>query len=135
MNSCVFVGRLVKDVELQTSTAGKPWAKFALAVQENKDKCNFFDFVVFGQKAEFLAEYFTKGKPVSVTSQARQEEWEDSEGQKRRAVRFVVDNINFVPGSANEEKGDKPEKSEKPAKAKKEKVGASASDAGDDIPF
>lgn len=107
MNKCVFLGRIVAPAELFYTGSGTARARFTLAVDggsyTNKDgetvsQVDFLDFTAWDKTAEFVAKYWTtKGKPMLVESEARQEKWEDSEGQKRSKVGFRVLKANFTP--------------------------------------
>lgn len=106
MNTCIFLGRLTRDPELSVGQSGKSYCRFSLALdggkdREGKEKTNFFDFVAFGAKAEFLEKYFSKGKPMTVVSEATQETWEDSDGNRRSKTSFIAREIGFVPSSGN----------------------------------
>ena len=129
MNSCSFAGRIVNDVVLETSTKGTPYTKFALALNKGKNQpADFLNFTAFGSTAEFLANYFKKGDGVGITAEARQEKWEDSEGNKRSTVSFVVRQASFLPGAS----------SGNGSKSEGEPVTAgtsSGSDADGDVPF
>lgn len=131
MNNCVFLGRLTRDPELNVGQSGTSYCRFSLALdggkdRDGKEKTNFLDFVAFGAKAEFLNKYFTKGKPMTVVSEATQETWEDGDGNRRSKVSFIARDIGFVPSSGN---GGTPAPSEQ-----QETVGAVAGN-DDDVPF
>ena len=49
--------------------------------------------VAFGQLGESVAESLAKGTAVIVTGRAAQEEWQDKEGQKRRSMKVVADEV------------------------------------------
>jgi len=52
--------------------------------------------VVFGKRAEALAEYLKKGQLVAVEGKLRQDNWEDKDGNKRSRVEILMDNLHFV---------------------------------------
>lgn len=54
------------------------------------------DVVAFGATAELCASRLDKGSGVFVEGRLRQEEWTDRQGQKRKAVRIVADNVQFI---------------------------------------
>lgn len=105
MNNCSFVGRLTRDPDFGNG-GNTDYARFSLAVNngkknsEGKTEADFFDFVSFGPSAKFVNEYFHKGDIMAVTAEAKQDRWEDKEGNKRSAISFVTRNINFVPTSS-----------------------------------
>ena len=101
MNNCTFLGRLTRDVELQYTTRGTPMAKFSLAVDRgygDKKGTSYFDFVLWGKRAEALAHHLTRGKQLVVVAEAQQERWESDQG-KRSKVTFHVSELAFAGGN------------------------------------
>lgn len=110
MNSCNFVGRLARDVELRYSTSGTPIASFTLAVErkvktEGQPDTDFFQFVAFGKLAEVMAQYLIKGRRVAVQSRAQSRTWTDKDNRKHYITEFVVESFTFCD-SANKNKQD-----------------------------
>ena len=96
-------GNLVRDPEMRYSSAGKPVTKFTVITSrrfknpqtdewEDRD-VTFWDCVAFGQLAENAAESLEKGTAVIVQGNAAQEEWETKEGEKRRSMKVMVDDL------------------------------------------
>lgn len=83
MENLVFVsGRLTKDAELKYFQSGKCKATFSIAVDNyiNKEKItSFFNCILWDKQAEFAAEYFKKGKNVSVFGELKKEEYKEKE--------------------------------------------------------
>ncbi len=96
-------GRLTRDPEMRYSAAGKPVVKFAVVTSRRvKDQqtgewsdsdVTFWDCVAFGQLAENCAESLEKGTAVIVQGNAAQEEWTTKDGEKRRSMKVVVDEV------------------------------------------
>ena len=96
-------GRLTRDPEMRYSNAGKPVVKFAVVTSRRfkNDQTNewedrdttFWDCVAFGQLAENVAESLEKGTAVIVQGNASQEEWTTKEGEKRRSMKVVADEV------------------------------------------
>ena len=96
-------GRLTRDPEMRYSNAGKPVVKFAVVTSrrfkndqthewEDRDT-TFWDCVAFGQLAENVAESLEKGTAVIVQGNASQEEWTTKEGEKRKSMKVVADEV------------------------------------------
>jgi len=106
VNQTVQVGRLTSDPESRkvgeketTITTG------TVAVNEGKDKVSFFNFEVWGQSAEFLAEHGKKGNIVGLSGRLRQDKWKDKEtGLPREKVIIVADRVTLI-GPKNEDAG------------------------------
>lgn len=99
INNVTLIGRVVRDIELRTTTSGHSVASFSIAVDKRgkKDEANFFDLVAWNKAAEILAEYGTKGKQVGITGYLDVEQWDDKDtGKKRSAVKIVVDQFQFL---------------------------------------
>lgn len=79
MENLVFVsGRLTADSEIMYFTSGKCKATFTLAVDGyfNKEKItSFMKCEAWGKQAEFAAEYFKKGKNISVFGELTSNEY------------------------------------------------------------
>lgn len=96
-------GRLTRDPEMRYSAAGKPVVKFAVVTSRRvKDQqsgewsdadTTFWDCVAFGQLAENVAESLEKGTAIVVTGNAAQEEWETKEGEKRKSMKVVAEDV------------------------------------------
>jgi single-strand DNA-binding protein len=103
LNRAVLLGRLGKDPELRYTQAGTPVASFSLAVERNRkpegsDKypVDWIDFVAWRATAEFVSKYFSKGSKMAVEGRIQVRSWVDKEGNKRKAVEVVVDNVDFA---------------------------------------
>lgn len=99
-----LVGRLVAEPELRFGANGTAVARFTVVTSRRvKDQqtgewsdadTSFWDCVAFKQLAENLAESsLQKGTAVIVVGKAAQRTWETKEGEKRRSVEVVVDEV------------------------------------------
>jgi single-strand DNA-binding protein len=85
------------------SNAGKPVARFSVVTSRRvKDQqsgdwsdadTTFWDCVAFGQLAENCAESLEKGTAVVVTGNAAQEEWTTKDGEKRRSMKVMAEDV------------------------------------------
>lgn len=102
MNSCVFMGRFVRDPEMRQTSNGNAVCNFTLAVDrdfkgaDGNRGTDFIDFVAFRRTAEFVSEYFSKGRMAAVEGRLQIESYTDKEGIKRRSAKIVVDQIHFA---------------------------------------
>lgn len=101
------VGRLTRNAELRYTTAGTALSKFSVASNWSKkvgdqwaEEVSFFDFTLFGKRAEGLNQYLTKGQQVVVSGKLRQDRWE-KDGEKRSKVSLFVDDVQLVGGKPN----------------------------------
>ena len=94
MNKCLFIGNLVKDVEVQTSKAGKPFINNTIAVSRIDKSTDYFNITAFGKTAEVIGKYFSKGSRIGIESHAQQSSYE-KDGHKVYQITFIVDSIDF----------------------------------------
>ncbi len=97
MNSASISGRLTKDIELRHTQNGVPVCSFSVAVYRPgvKDTTDFLDCVAWRKSAEFASKYFHKGDPIELTGTITTRNYEDKNGNKRKAVEIVCDHISF----------------------------------------
>lgn len=120
MNRSIQTGRFTADPELRHTDTGTPVVSFVLAVDRRFKDANgnkitdFFDYVAWKNTAEFIAEYFTKGKKILVESTPQVREWTNKNGERRRNVEFVVESVEFCdsPNGNRTEKYDDVDASE-----------------------
>jgi single-strand DNA-binding protein len=106
VNNVTLIGRLTRDAELRYTSNGKPVSKFSLAVNEKRkigdqwgNTASFFEMVLWGQIAESLNQYLTKGKQIAVIGRLTQERWEQN-GQNRSKVVVTAETVQLL-GSGN----------------------------------
>ena len=102
LNHIVIMGRLTRDPELRRTGSGTAVASFTLAVDRDfsgKDggekETDFIDCVAWRQTGEFVSKYFTKGRMIVVDGKLQIRSWTDKDGNKRKAVEIVADNVYF----------------------------------------
>lgn len=122
-NRTILMGNLTRDPELR-EVGSSSVCNFSIACNrrwkdkdgEMKEEVSYFDCAAWGPRGEIISKHFTKGKPILIEGELRQERWEQ-DGNKRSKVVVNVDDFTFV-GSRNEQP-----------------VGAGAGASDDDIPF
>ena len=92
-------GRCGQDMEVRFTPNGKAIGQFNLPVEtgfgDNK-KTSWVTCKVFGDRAEKLAQYITKGSPVTVTGAFQLDEWE-KDGVKHSRPCILVNDIQLPP--------------------------------------
>lgn len=96
-NVAVVSGNLVATPELRVTNSNTPVCSFTVAVRRPKvkDVTDFIDCVAWRQTAEFISKYFQKGSAIEVTGPITTRTYEDKNGNKRKAVEVLVDNVSF----------------------------------------
>lgn len=101
LNHIIVMGRLTRDPELRRSQSGTAVTSFSLAVdrdykgQDGEKETDFIDIVAWRTTAEFVSKYFTKGRMAVVEGRLQVRDWTDKDGNKRRSVEIVADNVYF----------------------------------------
>ena len=106
----IIVGNVTRDPELRSTPSGTQVCSFSVAVNRsykdnsgsNVENVSFFDCSAWGKQGETIAQYVKKGSGILVSGRLEQRSWEDKEGQKRSRVEIVVEDFNFIGGTAGE---------------------------------
>lgn len=108
INNAVLMGRLTAAPELKTTQNSTPVTTFSLAVERNYAKAgeerqtDFIDIVAWRKTAEFITRCFSKGDMIAVQGEIQTRNYEDKNGNKRKAVEVVAQSVSFC-GSKREE--------------------------------
>ncbi len=104
INRVIISGNLTRDPELRQTQSGMPVMSMGVAVNDRRknpqtgeweDYPNFIDCTMFGQRAQSLANYLSKGTKVSIEGKLRWSQWE-RDGQKRSKIEVIVDELEFM---------------------------------------
>ena len=101
LNEINIMGRLTKDPELRRTGNGVAVASFTLAVdrdfkEKNGEKeTDFIDCVAWRNTAEFVDEYFYKGRMAVVSGRLQIRSWADKDGNKHKTAEVVAENVYF----------------------------------------
>lgn len=98
MNLLIVSGNLGKDCVVNYTADNKPVGKFSMAVtsgwSDNK-KTTWITCKLFGERAEKLAPYLTKGSKPTVSGEFCNEEWTTQDGEKRTTATLYVDKVSL----------------------------------------
>ena len=109
MNKVILSGNLCKEIELKQTQSGKSALNNSVAVRRDfKDadgtyQTDFIDFIAFGNQAEYLKKYASKGDRVELVGRWQVRNYVDKNGYDRRANEVVVENISLVTPKKKEE--------------------------------
>lgn len=102
LNRVTIMGRLTRDPELRRTDSGIAVASFAIACdrdysnkQNGEKEVDFFDIVAWRNTAEFVSNYFGKGRMIVVSGRLQTRSWTDKEGNKRKTTEVVADSCYF----------------------------------------
>lgn len=134
--SCSTMGRAVADPELKYLPNQTAFVKVRIAVSDDYydkkaegwvNQSDFFDFIIWGDRAPAFAERVTKGDRVLVEWRPRNNNYE-KDGKTVYSNDFVVTNFHLIEKKSGQGDGEAPTRRAAPPKA------ASAYD-NDDAPF
>jgi single-strand DNA-binding protein len=147
LNKVLLIGNLTRDPDVKMMTNGRPVCNFGLALNRSykdsegnrKDETTFVDVECFGPRAEAVGRFFTKGRAIFVEGRLKLDQWESKEGEKRSAIRVVLDNFEFVDSrqdsqtQTNQSPSPAPEASVQAVSPEEPKT--SDPDLDEDVPF
>ena len=98
LNKVILMGRITADPELKHTPSNVAVCTFSLAVNRrfNRNETDFIDIITWRQQAEFVSKYFSKGQQMVVVGALQTRTWEDKNGNKRKSVEVVVDEVHFA---------------------------------------
>jgi len=111
LNMVLLTGRLAADPQLRYTPSGVAVVNFTLAVAQNfkregadQPEVDFIDCVAWKELAEHIANYFTKGKPMTVREgRLQKRSYEDNEGNMRYVTEVVVSGVDFALSDPTQE--------------------------------
>lgn len=98
-NKIILIGHLGRDPELRYTPSGKAVCDFSLATTEKangQERTTWFKVTVWGQRAELLGQYVSKGSQVYVEGRLGLDEYTDREGGKRVSLTVNANEIQFL---------------------------------------
>ena len=105
LNKVMIIGNAGRDAELRYMASGRPQAQFTVAVnhrwrnQQSNDweeQTEWFNVVVWGDMAERISQYITKGKQVYVEGRLQTRSWDDNEGQKHYRTEVIANTVQLL---------------------------------------
>ena len=116
MNKVFLVGRLTRDPELRYTSSNLATMRCAIAVdrqfaREGEERgADFINIVAFGNRAETMSKYLTKGSQIAVDGRIQTGSYDGQDGKKVYTTDVVVENFQFLDtkGSRNMDNVDMP---------------------------
>ena len=108
INKAILMGRLTRDPELRHTGAGTPVCSFSIAIDngygENR-QTDFINCVAWNKTAEFVCNYFVKGKMIIVIGRIATRTWEGQDGKKNYVTEVVANEVSFGESKRSQESG------------------------------
>lgn len=111
LNHITLMGRICNDIELRRTNTGVAVTSFTLAVDRDfksgsgEKETDFVDVVCWKNTAEFVEKYFSKGRMAVVSGRLQGRSWTDKDGNKRKTLEVVADNVYFGDSKKEETSG------------------------------
>lgn len=140
LNRAMLIGRLGADPELRFTQGGSAVLNMRLATtevyydrnKERQENTEWHTVVLWGNRAEALNKYLSKGKEIAVEGRIQTRSWEDKDGNKRYATEIVATNVVMLGKRDDAEDG---QRNDAPRGPRQEQAAAPADDYDDSIPF
>ena len=110
MNRSEFIGRITKDLELQTTSNGISVCKFTLAVNrkfanaDGEKEADFINCVVWRKTAENISKYCKKGSLIYLSGELQTRSYEAQDGTKRYITEVIGNEVEFLNTKSAETK-------------------------------
>jgi single-strand DNA-binding protein len=106
-NKVILMGNLTRDPEMRATQNGTALCKFSIAVNRRFSKQNetdFFNVTAWGQTAEFVGKWFSKGRMILVEGRIENDNYTDNNGVKHYSMNIIAENVSFC-GSKSDNGG------------------------------
>ena len=148
LNKVLLIGNLTRDPEVRMMTNGRPVCNFGLALNRSykdaegnkREETTFVDVESYGPRAEAVGKFFSKGRSIFIEGRLKLDQWESKEGDKRSALKVVLDSFEFV--DSKQESSTKQSFSESSSSSERDQPSPSTnspssneSELDDDVPF
>jgi single-strand DNA-binding protein len=100
MNNITIAGNVGKDAVVRSTGNGDKVAGFSVAVNEGKDRTTWFSCSLWGDRAEKLAGFITKGSKVAISGSVSAREYDG-----KALIEVRVGQISFLGGGQRAEGG------------------------------
>ncbi len=116
MNKVFLLGRLTRDPELRYTSSNLATMRCAIAVdrqfaRDGEERgADFINIVAFGNRAETMSKYLTKGSQIAVDGRIQTGSYDGTDGKKVYTTDVIVENFQFLDtkGSRNMDNVDMP---------------------------
>lgn len=107
LNKVMLIGNAGRDAELRYLATGTPQCQFSLAVNNRRrnqqsgeweEQTEWFNIVIWGDMAERVSQYITKGKPLYIEGRLQTRSWDDDQGQKHSRTEVIAQNVQLLGG-------------------------------------
>lgn len=106
LNKVMLIGRLTKNPELRSTSAGQNVTSFSVATNrvftdaqgQKQDRAEFHNIVAWGKLAEICSQYLTKGRRAYIEGRLQTRDWVAQDGTRRYSTEVVAENMILLDG-------------------------------------
>lgn len=100
-NNVMLIGRITKNIELRYTQSNRACANFSIAVNRpykngEERQADFISIVAWGNLAENLNKYTSKGSLVGIEGRLQTRTYEATDGKRRAITEVLASNIQFL---------------------------------------
>lgn len=103
-NRVQLIGNVGQDPEIKNLEGGRKLANISLATNDSytNDKgekitdTQWHRLTAWGNTAEIIEKYVTKGKEIAITGKISYSSYDDKNGEKRFATEITINELQFV---------------------------------------
>lgn len=101
-NKVILMGRIANDLELKTTPSGASVLSFRIAVDRRfqtkgeEKKTDFINVVAWRTTADFITQYFAKGRMILVEGELQTRSYQDKNGNTAYVTEVIADRVSFT---------------------------------------
>lgn len=105
VNRAEVIGNVTRDPEVRTTTSGQQVVSIGVATNERwrdratneeKERSEFHNIVIWGALAEEVSRTVKKGSRVYVSGRVQTRSWETKDGSKRTTTEIIAESISLL---------------------------------------
>ena len=116
VNKVILIGNLGKKPELRHTNSGLAVTTLGVATSEKRkgpdgqynNQTEWHNVTVFGNQAENCSKYLDKGRQIYVEGRIQTRKWQDKDGNDRRSVDIIANDVRFLSSKGNADVGNAP---------------------------
>ncbi len=107
MNKVFLVGRLTRDPDLRYGSSNNAVMRTSLAVdrqfqnQNGEREADFINIVAFGNRAEVMKKYLTKGSQIAISGRIQTGSYDGQDGKRVYTTDVVIDEFQFLDSKSS----------------------------------
>ncbi|MCC6421499.1 MAG: single-stranded DNA-binding protein [Gemmataceae bacterium] len=106
LNKVMLIGNAGRDAELRYTANGTAQSNFSLAVNNRRrsqsgdweEHTEWFNIIIFGDMAERVSQYITKGKSIYAEGRLQTRTWDEDQGVKHYRTEVIANTIQLLGG-------------------------------------